>query len=63
MGVTGFSAKLINIVVPRRNLDIVYGGFIEDESLLSKTLIIKLITESDEKPSYNITIAGPEALL
>ncbi len=63
MGVTGFFAKFIDMIVPRRNLNIIYEDLIEDESLLPKELIAKLVIESDDKLSYNVAMAGPEASL
>ncbi len=63
MRVTRPFIKLINIIVPRRNLNIIYEDLIEDEPPLSKTLVIKLATESDNKPLYNVAIAGPERFL
>ncbi len=39
------------------------GNLIEDEPPLSKALVTKLATESDDKPSYDAAMAGPEASL
>ncbi len=63
VGVTGPPAKFINIIVPRRNLDIIYEDLIEKEPPLPKTLAAKLAIENDDKPSYDAAIAGPEASL
>jgi len=63
VGVTGPFTKFIGVVVPRRNLNIVYEDLIENESPLPKALVAKLIIENDDKPSYNTAIAGPEAPL
>jgi len=41
----------------------VYEDLIKDESLLPKALVIKLVTESDDKSSYNATIADPKTSL
>ncbi len=51
------------MVVPRRNLNIVYGNLIKDEPPLPKALVVKLATKSDDKPLYNAAIAGPKTSL
>ncbi len=63
MKVTGPLTKFIGVVVPRRNFNIMYEDLIEKEPPLLKTLVAKLAIENDDKSSYDITIAGPEAPL
>jgi hypothetical protein len=51
------STKFIDIIVPRRNLNIVYENFIKENPILLKIIIIKNIPNED-KPSYEIAIAN-----
>jgi hypothetical protein len=55
--ITKIFTKFINIIVPRRNPNIVYENLIEENPILSKIIIIKIISNKD-KPSYEITIAN-----
>jgi hypothetical protein len=53
------SAKFINIIVLRRNPNIVYENFIKENLILPKVMTVKIISNKD-KPSYEIAIANPE---
>jgi hypothetical protein len=53
------SAKFIDIIVSRRNPNIVYENLIEKNLILSKTIIAKIISNKD-KPSYEITMVNPK---
>jgi hypothetical protein len=55
IGIIKISAKFINIIVLRRNPNIVYENFIEEDFILSKIMIIKIIF-NENKPSYEITM-------
>jgi hypothetical protein len=55
--VTKISAKFINIIILRRNPNIVCEDFIKESLILSKIIIIKIILNKD-KSSYEITIAS-----
>jgi hypothetical protein len=55
--ITKISAKFINMIVLRRNSNIVYENFIEENPILPKIIIIKLIFNED-KPSYEIAIVN-----
>jgi hypothetical protein len=59
MGITKISAKFINIIVSRRNPNIVYENLIEENPILSKVIIIKAIPNKD-KPSYEAAIVNPK---
>jgi hypothetical protein len=53
------SAKLIDMIVSRRNPNIVYKNLIEEDPILPKIIIIKTIPNKD-KPSYEIAITNPK---
>jgi hypothetical protein len=55
MGIIKISAKFINIIALRRNPNIVYKNFIEENPTLSKIMIVKTIFNKN-KPSYEIAI-------
>jgi hypothetical protein len=55
--ITKISAKFINIVASRRNLNIVYENLIKENLILSKIMIAKIIFNKD-KPSYETAIAN-----
>ena len=55
MEITKISAKFINMIVLRRNPNIVYKDFIKEDPTLSKAIIAKTIPNKD-KPSYEIAI-------
>jgi hypothetical protein len=57
--VTKISAKFINIIISRRNPNIVYENLIKENSILQKIIIVKIILNKD-KPSYKIAIASPK---
>jgi hypothetical protein len=59
MGIIKIFAKFINMVVSRRNPNIVYKNLIEENPTLSKIIIIKIISNED-KSSYEITIINPK---
>jgi hypothetical protein len=60
VGVIEISTKFINMIVPRRDPNIVYEDLIEDDPILSKIIIAKIIPNED-KPSYEITMVNSEA--
>jgi hypothetical protein len=60
MRITKIFTKFINIIVLRRNPNIVYENLIKENSTLSKIIITKIIPNKDN-PSYKIAIANPEA--
>jgi hypothetical protein len=55
--ITEISAKFINMIVLRRNPNIVYENFIEEDLILSKIMIAKIISNKD-KPSCEIAMAN-----
>jgi hypothetical protein len=57
--VTKIFTKFIDMIVPRRNPNIVYENLIEKDPTLSKIIIIKIIFNED-KPSYEIAMANSE---
>jgi hypothetical protein len=57
VGITEIFAKFIDIIVSRRNPNVVYENFIEENLILSKIIIIKIIFNED-KPLYEVTIAN-----
>jgi hypothetical protein len=57
--ITEISAKFIDIIVLRRNPNIVYENLIKEDPILSKVIIIKTIFNED-KPSYEIAMANSE---
>jgi hypothetical protein len=57
--ITKISAKFIDIIILRRDPNIVYENLIEKDSTLSKIMIVKIIPNKD-KPSYEAAIANPE---
>jgi hypothetical protein len=59
VGITEIFAKFINMIVLCRNPNIVYEDFIEEDSILSKIMIVKIISNED-KSSYEITIINFE---
>jgi hypothetical protein len=61
MRITKIFTKFINMIVLRRNPNIVYENFIEENSILSKIMIAKIILNKD-KPSYEIEIINPKIL-
>jgi hypothetical protein len=50
MGVTKIFTKFINMIVSRRNPNIVYEDLIEEDLILSKIIIVKIIF-NENKPS------------
>jgi hypothetical protein len=59
VGVTKISTKFIDMIAPRRNPNIVYENFIEEDPILSKIMIAKTIPNKD-KSSYEAAMANPE---
>jgi hypothetical protein len=59
IGIIKISTKFIDIIVSRRNPNIVYENFIEENPILSKVIIAKIIF-NENKPSYEIAMASPE---
>jgi hypothetical protein len=59
VGIIKVSAKFIDIVALRRNSNIVYKDFIEEDLILPKIMIIKIIFNED-KSSYEVAMANPE---
>jgi hypothetical protein len=57
VGITKISAKFINIIISRRDPNIVYENFIEENPILSKVIIAKIISNED-KPSYETAIVN-----
>jgi hypothetical protein len=55
--ITKIFTKFINMIVLRRNPNIVYENLIEKDSILLKIIIAKIIFNKD-KSSYEITIAN-----
>jgi hypothetical protein len=55
--ITKISTKFIDIIVLRRNPNIVYENFIEENPILSKVIIAKIISNED-KPSYETAIVN-----
>jgi hypothetical protein len=55
--ITKIFAKFIDIIALRRNPNIVYENLIEEDPILSKIMIIKIISNKD-KPSYEIAMAN-----
>jgi hypothetical protein len=61
VGVTKIFAKFIDMIVLRRNPNIVYENFIKKNFLLLKIMIVKIIFNKD-KTSYEAAIANSEIL-
>jgi hypothetical protein len=59
VGIIKIFVKFINMVVLRRNPNIVYEDLIEKDLTLLKIMIIKAIP-NENKPSYEIAMASPE---
>jgi hypothetical protein len=57
--IKNISAKFINIIVSRRNSNIVYEDLIEEDFILLKIIIVKIIFNKD-KSSYEIAIINFE---
>jgi hypothetical protein len=55
--ITKISAKFINIIASRRDPNIVYENFIEEDLTLSKIIIVKAIL-NENKPSYEAAMAS-----
>jgi hypothetical protein len=55
MGIIKISTKFINMIILRRNPNIVYENVIKKNSILSKIIIVKIISNED-KSSYEIII-------
>jgi hypothetical protein len=55
MGVTKIFTKFIDMIALRRNSNIVYENLIEEDLILSKIMIVKIIFNED-KSSYEIAI-------
>jgi hypothetical protein len=55
--ITKISAKFIDMIILRRNPNIVYENFIEEDPTLSKVIIAKAISNKD-KSSYEIAIVN-----
>jgi hypothetical protein len=51
------SAKFINIIVLRRNPNIVYENFIKENLILPKVMTVKIISNKD-MPSYEAAMAN-----
>jgi hypothetical protein len=51
--------KFINMIISRRNPNIVYKNLIKENPILLKVMIAKIIPNKD-KPSYETAIANPE---
>jgi hypothetical protein len=59
VGVIKIFAKFINMIILRRNPNIVYENFIKEDLILSKIMIVKIIFNKD-KPSYEVAIVSSE---
>jgi hypothetical protein len=57
VGIIKTPAKLINVIAPRRNPNIVYKNLIEEDLTLPKIIIAKTIPNKD-KPSYETAMAS-----
>jgi hypothetical protein len=57
--ITKIFAKFINMIILRRNPNIVYENLIKENLILSKIMIVKIIFNKN-KSSYEITIANFE---
>jgi hypothetical protein len=57
--ITKISAKFINMIVSRRNPNIMYENLIEEDPTLPKIMIIKTIP-NENKSSYETAMANPE---
>jgi hypothetical protein len=55
VGIIKICTKFINMIVSRRNPNIVYENFIEENLILSKIIIVKTIS-NENMPSYKIAI-------
>jgi hypothetical protein len=60
VGATEAPIKLISIIVPSRDPNIVYKELYEEDPPLPKTMIAKLVTHNENKPSYEAAMADPE---
>jgi hypothetical protein len=59
MGIIKIFAKFIGVIALRRNPNIVYENLIEENPILLKIMIVKIIPNKD-KPSYEIAMANPK---
>jgi hypothetical protein len=59
VGITKIFAKFINMIISRRDPNIVYENLIKKDSILLKIMIAKIISNKD-KPSYEIAITNFE---
>jgi hypothetical protein len=59
VGIIKISAKFIDIIILRRNPNIVYENLIEEDPILSKVIIVKIIPNED-KPSYEVAMVNSE---
>jgi hypothetical protein len=57
--VTKISTKFINIIVSRRNPNMVYEDLIKEDPILLKIIIAKIIP-NENKPPYEIAIINSE---
>jgi hypothetical protein len=57
MRIIKVSAKFINMIVLRRNSNIVYEDFIKEDPILSKIIIVKIIFNKN-KSSYEIAMTN-----
>jgi hypothetical protein len=60
VGATEAPMKLVNIIVPPRDPNIMYKELYEEDPPLPKAMIVKLVTHNENKPSYEAAMAGPE---
>jgi hypothetical protein len=60
--ITKIFAKFINVIISRRNPNIVYENLIKKNLTLSKIIIIKTISNED-KPSYETAITNLKNIL
>jgi hypothetical protein len=58
--VTEASTKFVDIIVSRRNFNIIYKEFYEENPPLPKIIITKIIINNENKSSYETAMAGPE---
>jgi hypothetical protein len=57
--ITKISTKFINMIISRRNPNIVYENLIKEDLTLPKIIIAKIIPNKN-KPSYEAAITNPE---
>jgi hypothetical protein len=60
VGATEAPMKFVGVIILPRDPNIVYEELYEEDLPLPKTIIAKLVTHNEDKPSYETAMAGSE---